>query len=496
MGKKQKLTPYQEEVFNVIKAITEYKKLSEANVCAILYKNPDLLRQSNLVLSDFSNNEWKVYFAIIYGVIITEKKNAIDEIIVGIYLEKHPKLREKYLEYGAFETIINAGEYVKEETFDSYVQDMKKWNAVLSIAKRGWVSKNKLSRYADMSAEEIYDEFQIYLNDIFANIEEEIKSYDANSDLRKLIDELDQGLKVGLPYSGMPILTHETGGQYRGSITLLGGLSNVGKSTLARNVTIPSIIDNNEKLVVLINEEGVDKWKRELIIYVCNNILNEDLQKHVLRDGNFSKETREVLNKAVDWIESKIADHTITLIPLPQYSTSLAIKLIKKYAALGVNYFILDTFKMDSGKVSDNSWLQMQQNMVAINDVVKPETNNLHILITFQLSKGSTRQRFYSQDNIGIAKNIVDVASTCLMVRTLYDDERPGESRALKIFKPMGNSGKSKQIIDHLDSDKNYQILFIAKNREGSNNYQIVVEHDLSRNTLKEVGYTRVPMDT
>lgn len=43
--------------------------------------------------------------------------------------------------------------------------------------------------------------------------------------------------------------------------------------------------------------------------------------------------------------------------------------------------------------MSDNSWLQMQQNMVAINDVVKPETNNLHILITFQLSKGKYKTK-------------------------------------------------------------------------------------------------------
>ena len=53
----------------------------------------------------------------------------------------------------------------------------------------------------------------------------------------------------------MPILTKETGGQYLGSITLVGGLSNVGKSTFARTSTLPSIIKNKEKIVLMLNED-------------------------------------------------------------------------------------------------------------------------------------------------------------------------------------------------------------------------------------------------
>ncbi|WRK54662.1 hypothetical protein SD457_06965 [Coprobacillaceae bacterium CR2/5/TPMF4] len=40
---------------------------------------------------------------------------------------------------------------------------------------------------------------------------------------------------------------------------------------------------------------------------------------------------------------------------------------------MGVRYFALDTYKLDAGSVTAQSWLEMQQNMVEINDVVKPE---------------------------------------------------------------------------------------------------------------------------
>ena len=81
------------------------------------------------------------------------------------------------------------------------------------------------------------------------------------------------------------------------------------------------------------------------------------------------------------------------------------------------------------------------------------------------------------------------------MIRDLYDDEYPGEKRALDVFKLEGKNGKSK-IPQHLDKEKRYQIIFIIKNREGSaNTYQIVVEHDMSRNVMKEIGMTHVPID-
>ena len=100
-----KLTPFEKEQIEVAKKILEFKLGAEANVVSIIYKNPDELFNTNLVLDDFSNNVWKVYFQIAYDIIVIEKKNVLDDITVGLYLEKHPKLRAKYKEYGEFETI-------------------------------------------------------------------------------------------------------------------------------------------------------------------------------------------------------------------------------------------------------------------------------------------------------------------------------------------------------------------------------------------------------
>ena len=492
----KKLTPYQEELLKAVKTVKEYKLACEANIVSIYYKKPDLMYDFELKLEDFTENTWRVYWQIAYDIVIKEHKPVLDDVTIGLYLEKHNKLKKKYEDYGGYETIEKATEYVKTQNLGGYIAELNKWNTVLMMLKNKFPVYDRLSEFADMSLDDIYVEYEAILNHIFINADEDIQSYSIEEGIDDLIDELNGGLAVGLPYYEMPLLNKETGGQLTGNITLVGGLSNMGKTTLVRSMCIPASIKNGEKLVIIINEEGRRKWQREMLVWVANNIYKFDLQKFVVRDGKYSDEVMDMLRKCANWIKEKTSDNTVTIIPFNKYRTEKAIKVIKKYASLGVKYFILDTYKADSGNRSDKMWLDMQQSMVDIYDTIKTDGGkDVHIVITFQLAKSSARQRFYSQDNIGQAKNIVDVASTCLMIRDVFEDEYTGEKNALKVYKLEGKNGKSK-IPVNLDHDKHYQLIFIVKNREGAaNNYQIVVEHDMSRNLLKEVGFTSVPVD-
>lgn len=496
MAEKKKLTPYQEEKLKCAKQVKEYKVACEANIVSIFYKKPELMYDYQLRLEDFTENTWRVYWQIAYDIIIKEKKSVLDDITVGLYLEKHSKLKQKYDEYGGYDTIDKATEYIKTDNISGYVNELKKWETVIRMIASGFPVTDRIKEFVDMSLDEIYKEYDALLNHIFINAEEDVVSYSLSDGIYDLIEQLNEGVAVGLPYDNMPTLTKETGGQLPGNITLVGGLSNMGKTTLTRTMLIPSAVKYGERLVILVNEEGKAKWQRELLVWVANNIYKTDLQKFVVRDGKFSDEVKELLYKCADWIAEKSENNMLTIIPFARYETQKAIRVIKKYASLGVKYFILDTYKADAGSRSDRMWLDMQQNMVDIYDTVKAEGGkNVHITITFQLAKSSARQRFYSQDNIGMAKSIIDPASTCLMLRDVFEDEYTGEKNALKVYRLDGKNNKSK-IPVKLDHDKHYQLIFIVKNREGAaNSIQIVCEHDMSRNLLKEVGFTSVPVD-
>ena len=160
----------------LLKKINEYKEACEANIVSILYKNPDSIYETNLSLEEFNNNIWRVYWTIANDIVKLERKNSLDDITVGLYLEKHSKLRAKYEEYGGYDTIVNAGAYVKEENLYGYIQELRKWNSVIKLAKRGCPVKDRLSDYCDMTAEEIYNEWEAFINDIFVNVDCDVKS--------------------------------------------------------------------------------------------------------------------------------------------------------------------------------------------------------------------------------------------------------------------------------------------------------------------------------
>lgn len=469
--------------------ILEYKLACEANVVSILYKYPDLFEESELTINDFDINCWKVFFETARLICEKEEKNVIDEVTFGLFLEKHKKLMAKINEYGGYDMIVEASKYVKRENFDGYKKELLKWKTILLLNRRGYPVYDRLSDFADMKLDEIYNEYEAFLNDTFVNTSSNYSVFDITDGIYDLIDELDKGLGMGLPYYNLPILTQEVGGQNLGDITLIGGLSNMGKSTFLRNAFIPSILENNEKAIIMINEEDLKKWQKELMVYVANNILKKELRKIVLKNGKFTVDNKNILVEAANWIVENTKNHTLTVIPFQSYKTSEVLKIIRKYSSLGVKYFALDTFKRDKGNVSDKEWQQLEQNMTDIMDVVKASNKNVHISVTFQLSKSSTRQRYYMQDNIGNSKNIINPAATCLMIRKVFDDERPGEKKELDIRDINGNKV-------FLKSDKNYQIVFIVKNRNGSaNEFQVVIEHDMSRNIIREVGICNVPLE-
>lgn len=495
---KTKYTPYQKECIETANKILDYKLASEANIVSIFYKNPELLHETNLTRDDFSKNDWKVYFEIAYNIIVEEKKNTLDDITVGLYLDKHPKLKAEYEKNGGYETIQKATTYVKEENLEGYILELKKWNAVLELCKLGFPVKNQLSKYADISIEEIYNSLEANLNHIFINAEQNIKSYNVFEGIHEYIEELDDGRKNGLDFYNAPYLTEEVGGfNFDGNIYGLGAGSGVGKSTMVFNYLVPSVIKYGMKIVFIINEEDEKKFKKEMIVWVANNIFKKELNKKRLREGHFSQEIRELLNKCADWIEARKEEKTFIVIPLESYSVNEAIKIIKKYSSLGYRLFVLDTLKESSDANTDEIYKSMMRDMVKLYDVVKPAAKNVGLFVTYQLGKGSLKLRHLTNNEIGQAKSIVDVMSVNIMMRRPFDDEYFGESKALEPYRfDIDSRGIKRKVSFDLKREDNPMIVFVLKNRFGeTNTKQIVASCDLGTNTYRELGYCHVPQD-
>ena len=128
------------------------------------------------------------------------------------------------------------------------------------MLKKKFPVSDRISEFADMSASEIYEEYEAQLNDVFINVDEKVKTYSLVDGLDELIEKLDEGLDVGLPMNDLPMLTKEIGGARLGEILLIGGTSGTGKSTLVRNTIIPSSVTFEEEVVFMLNEENLKKF--------------------------------------------------------------------------------------------------------------------------------------------------------------------------------------------------------------------------------------------
>ncbi len=473
--------------------LTEYLKNSEANIVACLYSDPQLFNTHDALEEKMVDNLWKVYYVIGRDMVNVEDKLSLDEMSIGFYLEKHAKLKEKYIEYGGFDIIKTLSKITNRENLDGYIEEHQKYKALVALLDN-WIliPPDKLSQYKDMKAEDIYGLYETIINNIFVNVESKIQSYNLLEGLETIVSNADEGNEVGLPINSF-LLNDTIGGNSVGNITLLGANSGIGKTTLTIIWLLESIIKHDEKLVVMINEQDEVKWKQEIITYYANNKFGGRFEKKRWREGKFTTEEKVWLAKAVEYLALLQERKNITIIPLQRYKTSTVIKLMRKYKGMGVNYFVLDTFKADADSENEVRWQQMSDAMVRLYDTAKPAGKNIHLWVTLQLSKASVSRRFLSQESIGQAKNVVDVASTSLYVRRVFQDEKEDGIKELKVYRLEGLNLRTK-IPVKLNKDKDYFVIFVDKNRFGAS-MQIVAEYDFGLNTYKEVGMTRVPED-
>ena len=112
-----------------------------------------------------------------------------------------------------------------------------------------------------------------------------------------------------------------------------------------------------------------------MIIWVANNIFNANVSKYQLRNGHFGEELMKIFAQCADWIEQKQEQHILTIVPLQTYSVNLAIKVIKKYARMGVQYFVLDTMK-PSADAKGEIYQSMMADAVMLYDIIKPTSLN------------------------------------------------------------------------------------------------------------------------
>lgn len=493
------MTKTNEDTKDFGKKILGMKKVKESYVVLSLYKDIDLMIQSGLKVDAFGTKVWKFYFSLLERAVRKGIRKA-DSVVIGALVDEiGGDTKAKYDEFGGFDTIEDGIEMVQVENLDGYVLELSKTNVIINLVKAGFPinTVQELDSLMAMEVSAIQTAFELKVANCFSGLDSGEKVEDLSDGLWDMVEEANKGIFKGYPYASK-LLNHYTNGMSLGNITMLSANSGVGKTFITVGEVLPSFIQNElgkKKLTIMANEEDSRKWKQAIVVWVANNVFKGEFEKQRFNTGGFTKDELTLLKQSVEWLNNAMEKGQIEFVGFNNFSMAKAIAIIKKQAKTkGTEYFILDTLKMDStSRESEQVWLQLQSNMVHLYDAIKSQTNNVHVFVTYQLGKSAMQRAYLDQSALGVSRNVVDVVSTLLIARKAFDSEKrvAGTNEGGLQVREHGMEG----VIKYMDSEKDYFIIFPAKNRFGTTNEQMVFEVDMALNVIKDFGYVRIQQD-
>lgn len=483
----------------------------EAFICGLFWNNPELYKvYSHEKLSEkyhFGNPIWGFYFGL--GRYLAEKNlEKLDDISSAQAVEELG-FQQYYDKYGRYTTISELMEETKdkEENLEAYYNEVKKYSLLRDLRE---LFGNKVAEktgkydYTNMTAEQVHKYWSDKVNKLGVDNVGGVEHCYLLEGLRDDIKEWDKNPDVGLPFYKSSMMTKMTNGFAHGHVYMFGGFGGKGKTSFCFNKVIMSCLEQQEKLLVIANEQGINEFKQLLLISVIGSITKKPFNRRRLIEGSFTDEEKEILEEAVQKVEEISGGNNklISFVFLEKYTIDNVKRIIRHYAHRGYSRVIIDTGKPSEDRGNtDSRWERFVEDCKEIYKLARPNGGglNLAVWINVQLADNALKYRFLDEHALGEGKKAKNEASCLFMMRTVWDDELSGGQNELDVFRWEFNefSGKydaKKKIV--LEPNKQYYLLFLPKNRRGLSNdtgqYVLVLEPNFNFNTWKEVGWTRV----
>lgn len=465
---------------------------AEGMLAGLVLKNPEILCDYSINKSMLS--EEALFYIGLSERLLEKGVEVIDEINIISEVENNAMLTEVYNEYGGWNTIKELKNIVNEENADSIYNEWGKWCLVKNYSDSGILNLEKHwdKILAMKSGEQVENYIVASLNDIGLKsciTNSSVNVTDLCSGYDKFINEWDKGVSIGTKL-GFPILNYTLCGMHKGTLSFLLALSGNGKTSFAIPLYVLPTIENGEKILIIANEQNESDWRQLILSTVMfNRTHHVKMNRQKLLYGGFTKEDRESMRLAMEWLEKYKGN--IKFAHLKDYGIENIRKLVNKYSKMGYKNILVDTLKPEDDS-SEKAWGQFSETAKEL--FLLAQKNDVAILCTAQLATNAYGRKYLDINSIGKSKSIAEVAGQILMFRTLQSKEY----EKIKVWRQKRDAnGKLTQQKEEitLNKDSEYIVLFVAKNRYGSSNVQLVYERDMSFNTYKEIGFTEIEYD-
>ncbi|MEC2307707.1 replication protein [Bacillus atrophaeus] len=493
----------------------EPSHIHEALFVGYLWSNPALYqryRAHKITVNTFTTQTWYFYFTV--GLQMFESGiRDFDDKTAYAFLVSRPKEKNKksyidaYNDFGAFETIEDLINECRNDSQNEeyHLSEMQKYESLRRLQSEALIDvtdRALIQKLTGMSLKQLQMYVQFKFKETFSHVNAgEVIEHDLVEDLDLTIEELNTGESMGIPLHDSPRLSRKIKGWKDGSLYYLVLASGVGKSSIAMEKFILSLFENKEKAILAINEESVKKWRSLLLATISSKILRKPINREKMYEGHFEVKTLNKLNEAKEWAKEN-GKGLVKTLELKKYRVEDILSRVELYRPKGFKKLIIDTFKPDRSQKDMARWESFSNSAQELHDLIKEDNQNVGTLATVQLKLGK-ESRYLDLDATGKSMEINEVAAVVMMGRLLFDDEFPGAKTANGKnspyilhpynYKKDGLTGEYYTEEYRLDPEKKYLVLFLAKNRFGSEEEQIIFEVNYGINTFKEVAYVQVP---
>lgn len=490
-----------------IKEFVEASFIHESMLCGYMWSNPSLYQKyksHKIVRETFTEQSWYFYYNLGFEM-FNNGIREFDDVTVYTYVSSKPKEVGKksyidaYNDFGGYETIQELIEAcnIDSQNEEYHFNEVQKYESLRKLQDESLINvtdKELVNKLCRMTLKQLQTYFNLKQKEAFAHINSgEVIEHDLAGGMDETIEELDAGDVMGTPLHDAPRLNSKVKGWKNGALYYLVLSSGVGKSSFTMEKFILSLFENQEKAILAINEESVKKWRQLLLATVSNKKLGVKMNREKMYKGKFDEKMMTKLRNAQAWVEQNGTGLVRTL-ELKKYRLSDITNRVELYKPRGYDKLIIDTFKPDRSSADKARWEAFSESAQELHECIKEDNFNVGTLATVQLKLGK-ETRYLDLDSIGKSMEIVEVAAVVMMGRLLFEDEYPTKRFALKPYNYEWDDFEKKYItVEYtLDPLKEYLIIFLSKNRHGSEEEQIIFEANYSINEFKEVAYVKVP---
>lgn len=472
---------------------------TEGSVIGCLVNDPLLLDETNITKDMFVTKDGLFYFHVIKEL---KDKNITTITEIDIVNNFPQPIVDKFNEKGGIKQLNIMKDTISKDNFDKYLDDLYKFNIYIDLYHDNY----------NLFEQTTYEGKQVIPIDLFKHLDSEqvidfyqgqLDKYNTNTERRGVEEcELDiddsfiesclSGESNGTPIDicgqdvngdniyGFNHINQQMNGFLKGSLSMLGGYSSVGKSTVIITM-IMALVHRGETVMIVSNEQKSTPFKQNVLMFILTQKLKYyKISKKNLTSGKLTEENLEYIKKAQE-IYNKEYRNKIYFVGTPTSDMNLVKKKIREYVLTkGVTTFVYDTFKATLDEVGgEPAWISLIRDSRVLHELARKY--DIIGIGTIQLAIHTLGQLFLNANCLSQSKAVKEILENLLLMRNVYNEELDPKSKYYcKPFRYEKNEkGEWKEKTVELKEEHEYRMIFIDKCRSGQNsisgNYAVLI---------------------